>query len=424
MAPQRFSACGVAAGLLAAAAAALVGPAHAAKPTNASVVIFTYKSNMAWALDNETSWDWRGAFAAHAGIAKEAVEVYELPEARSIIQAAAADDDARPYPDVLFGLDNVLQHEYSGDLLREYASPEIIHIIPSLLEAVSSTEAQPIIPYDHSVIAIVVDKQVLQERAPDVYELMTRPDFHLIDMITNASAIFPHVVLPNPTTSGAGINFLTWTVAVLGDKEHGITGSYNGSLNLDYRDFWRALKNNGATLYQGWGDAFNDFLDEKHAIVFSYATDPAYAHCAESTKEYVAVFSKDVDDPVRGWYTIEGIGLTSYAAENTTGRVEMAKRFIDFVLSEEFQSQTALNNWMFPARQNISAPKCFAEVNVTDSIDLVNVHLPADKVHQYLRPWLREVRDIIDDSSPASMPIAAGAWTVVAAVLAVLALAF
>jgi len=424
MAPQRFSARGVAAGIVAAAAAALVSPAHAAKSTNASVVIFTYESNMAWALD--TPWKWREEFASHAGIAKEAVEVYELPEALAIVQAAAAADvdDARPYPDVLFGLDNVLQHEYSGDLLIEYDSPEKIHIIPSLLEAVNSTEAQPIIPYDHSVMAIVIDKQVLQERAPAVYELMTRPDFHLIDMITNASAIFPHVVLPNPTTSGAGINFLTWTIAVLGDNERGVTGSYTGSPNLDYRDFWRALKDNGATLYKGWGDAFEDFLDEKHPIVFSYATDPAYAHCANSTKEYIAVFSKDDDATLRGWYTIEGIGLTTYAAQNITGRVEMAKRFIDFVLSEEFQSQTALNNWMFAARQNIPAPECFAEVNVTDSIPSVNEYLPAGKVHMYLMPWLREVGGIVNDSSPAAMPKAAGAWTVAVAVLAVLALAF
>jgi thiamine transport system substrate-binding protein len=73
-------------------------------------------------------------------------------------------------------------------------------------------------------------------------------------------------------------------------------------------------------------------------MVLSYTTSPAYHVEFEDTTRFRAAMFEE------GLYRqIEGVGIVAGTANRST-----AEDFIDFVLSDAFQSEIPLTNWMYP----------------------------------------------------------------------------
>jgi thiamine transport system substrate-binding protein len=83
-------------------------------------------------------------------------------------------------------------------------------------------------------------------------------------------------------------------------------------------------------------------------MVLSYTTSPAYHLEYEDTEQYKAAIFTD-GHPLH----IEAAGLLA-AARNK----DNAKLFLDFMLSNDFQSIIPLTNWMYPVT-NIPLPSSF-----------------------------------------------------------------
>ena len=93
------------------------------------------------------------------------------------------------------------------------------------------------------------------------------------------------------------------------------------------------------TVSKGWSEAYGLFLKDEAPMVLSYTTSPAYHIISEKKDNFAAAkFSE-------GHYQqIEVAGLVAASKQH-----ELGKKFLNFMLSEKFQSLIPTNNWMFPA---------------------------------------------------------------------------
>jgi thiamine transport system substrate-binding protein len=249
-----------------------------------------------------------------------------------------------PKADVVIGLDQSLTVEaVKNDLLMPYKP----------LNA-SKIENQDIIfnqdfsvtPYDYGAIAIIYDPERL-DTTPKSFEDLTEMDKSLI--------------IQDPRSSSTGQAFLLWTIAVYGD---------------DWKEFWKELKPAILTVTTGWTDSFSKFEAGEAPMMVSYATDGAYSYEYYESTKYKALIPEE-----GGYVQIEGAGIAK-----GTNNEELAKRFLEFLLMDEFQREVPLNQWMFPVT-NVELPESYEYALKPEKILTVESEEIADNLDKWLNEW-------------------------------------
>ncbi|OQY10350.1 MAG: thiamine ABC transporter substrate-binding protein, partial [Marinitoga sp. 4572_148] len=115
-------------------------------------------------------------------------------------------------------------------------------------------------------------------------------------------------------------------------------------------------------------------------MMVSYATDGAYSYYYYNSTKYKAFI------PEEGAYVqIEGAGIVK-----GTKNFELAKRFIEFLLFDEFQKDIPLNQWMFPVI-NTEMPEAFNYALVPEKI----VTISSEDINENMEKWLEEWEEIM-----------------------------
>jgi len=132
------------------------------------------------------------------------------------------------------------------------------------------------------------------------------------------------VVIQDPRSSTPGLGLLLWVKAAYGDEAPAI---------------WEALSDNIVTVTPGWSEAYGMFLDGEGDLVLSYTTSPAYHIIAEDDASKVALPFEE------GHYMqVEVAGMVA-----ASDQPELAKSFLDFLVSDTAQGVLPTTNWMYPA---------------------------------------------------------------------------
>lgn len=165
------------------------------------------------------------------------------------------------------------------------------------------------LPFDWGWFAFVYDKTKLTE-PPKSFDALAASDLK--------------IVIQDPRSSTPGLGLLLWVKAAHGDTA---------------ADIWTALADNIVTVTPGWSEAYGLFLEGEADMVLSYTTSPAYHLLAESDDTKAAALFDE------GHYMqIEVAGKLA-----ATDQPELADRFLDFMLTDAFQSALPQTNWMYPA---------------------------------------------------------------------------
>ncbi|MDO5025323.1 MAG: thiamine ABC transporter substrate-binding protein [Trueperella sp.] len=210
-----------------------------------------------------------------------------------------------PQVDVVFGIDNFSAYTAVDEGLFEDYKPEND---PGAEYRIGELSA-----IDFGDVCLNIDHSYFAEKGipePETYEDLVKPEYQNLTVTTN------------PTSSSPGLAFFVGSVAKFGDD--------------GWQDYWKQLFANGVKVDQSWSDAFyTDFTkgDGKgeYPLVVSYASSPAYA-----AGEFGTVFGTCVRQ-------VEYAGVIK-GAKNPDG----AKAFIDFMLSDEFQSIIPEEMYMYP----------------------------------------------------------------------------
>ena len=165
------------------------------------------------------------------------------------------------------------------------------------------------LPFDWGWFAFVHDKTRLPEPPKSFAEL---------------AASDLKIVIQDPRSSTPGLGLLMWVKAAHGDRA---------------AEIWQALSDNIVTVTPGWSEAYGLFLEGEADMVLSYTTSPAYHLIAESDDTKGAALFDE------GHYMqIEVAGKLA-----ATDQPDLADQFLDFMLTDAFQSVIPLTNWMYPA---------------------------------------------------------------------------
>ncbi len=340
-------------------------PVHAEDST---LVIYAYDSFASWGLENATIPKFEEMYGVN-------VEVRTYGDAGQVLGKAIM-EKKDPQADVIIGVDNsLLQKALDNDVFEPY-TPENLSSIPSRLDFDPSHH---VVPFDYGYVALVYNKSQVQH-PPQTFDDLIKPEWK------------NRFILEDPRTSSTGLAFLLWGIAADGDQ-------FN-------RSYWSALAGNALTISSGWDSAYELFTAGEAPIVVSYATDPAYWVEYYNSTNYGASFLK-VDGQYSGYLQIEGIGLVKNAKHP-----DLAKKFIDFSLSTDFQKEIPLTNWMFPVNPNATLPDCF-EYAVRPERNLsIPAELLAEKHDEWLNDWEDAVSPepmaggLLDAPSPAFVLLA------------------
>lgn len=173
------------------------------------------------------------------------------------------------------------------------------------------------------------------------------------------------IVLIDPRTSSTGLTFLMWTIAAFGE---------DGAM-----EYWKELKKNVLTFTSGWSAAFKMIETGEADIIVSFATDGAYSMYKYGSIKYVPVIFEE------GAYVLEEYAGIIKNAKNRA----LARAFIEFILTPEFQKEVPLNQWMLPVI-NIELPEVFKYVPETKKILRVDPKIN-ERLDEILKKWEKAV---------------------------------
>lgn len=205
------------------------------------------------------------------------------------------------------------------------------------------------VPYDYGHFAVVYDTQALKNPPKSLKELVE-------------GDATQKIVIQDPRTSTPGLGLLLWVKSVYGNKAP---------------EAWAKLKNRVLTVTPGWSEAYGLFTKGEAPMVLSYMTSPAYHMVEEKTERYQAAKFEE------GHYVqIEVAGLLK------TGQNQaLARQFLSFTLSPEFQSIIPTTNWMMPVAATATPlPEAFSRLPQPDKTFL----MPSDEVARNRQAWIRE----------------------------------
>ena len=167
------------------------------------------------------------------------------------------------------------------------------------------------VPFDYGHFAVIYDTQAIKTPPSSLKELVDGDPSEKI-------------VIEDPRTSTPGLGLLLWVKKVYGD---------------DSAAAWAKLKDRVLTVTPGWSEAYGLFTNGEAPMVLSYVTSPAYHMIAEDTDRYQAASFSE------GHYLqIEVAGLLKAAPD-----ADLAREFLQFMLTTGFQDQIPTSNWMMPA---------------------------------------------------------------------------
>ena len=166
------------------------------------------------------------------------------------------------------------------------------------------------LPFNWSYLAFVYDQTRLETPPASFAELVERDDISLI--------------WQDPRSSGAGLALMLWVDQLYGD---------------DALPVWQELAAKTVTVTAGWSEAYGMFTSGEADMVLSYTTSPAYHILAEDDDSKAAAIFEEGH-----YFTAETAAILEAAAEP-----ELARAFMGYILSEEFQTMIATANWSYPS---------------------------------------------------------------------------
>jgi thiamine transport system substrate-binding protein len=165
------------------------------------------------------------------------------------------------------------------------------------------------LPYDWGYFAFVYDTGRLPE-PPGSFEELIASDVSIL--------------IQDPRSSTPGLGLMMWVKAAYGERAP---------------EIWEGLADRIVTVTRGWSEAYGLFLDGEADMVLSYTTSPAYHLIAEGDD------SKAAAPFAEGHYMqVEVAGVLENAPQP-----ELARQFMEFMLTDGFQAAIPTTNWMYPA---------------------------------------------------------------------------
>jgi len=269
-----------------------------------------------------------------------------------------------PLADVFYGVDNTfLSRALEADIYEPYASPAL-QDISGEFKLDSSNRALPV---DYGDVCINYDKKYFADKSlavPQSLEDLTKPEYKGL------------LVMENPATSSTGLAFMLATVKHYGDS---------------FTDYWKKLKDNGLVVVDGWETAYytNFSASSGHGpqpMVVSYNTSPA-AEVIFAEKKLDDSPTASILGPDTCFRQIEFVGIL----KGTKHRA-LAEKFVDFMLSKQFQEDMPTQMFVYPVIPNATLPDAFVKYSkLPQQTATLDPKIIAEERDAWIQAWTNVV---------------------------------
>lgn len=280
------------------------------------VIVYTYNSfSGEWGAGPEIA----RLFEEKTGIK---VTYAECGDSIQILSKAIMEKN-NPYADVLLGLDNNMVKSAKESGVLENFKPSNADVLAEGLENALGNEWF-LIPYDYSPFSIIINTDSKLPE-PECLEDLTKDIYR------------KKLILMNPQTSTPGLGFETWVNTVYGSKSD---------------DYMKRLQPSILTMAPSWSVGYGMFSNGEAPLVISYTTSPAYQVEYNEGNNFKALSFTDGHV-----MQVEGAGILKNC-KNPEG----AKKFVEFLISEEAQKIIPVTQWMYPANGMVKLPESYKDV--------------------------------------------------------------
>jgi thiamine transport system substrate-binding protein len=301
-------------------------PATTARPAKVTLVAYESFPETDTSLNEALA-----AFTEETGIA---VDLVIAGDTGTMVSKAVL-TAGNPEGDVMFGVDNTFLSRVIDESVFEPYTADGLDAIPEWLRAlVPNGEATPV---DFGDVCVN-------------YDIGWFADHHLDPPTSLADLADPKyrklLVVENPATSSPGLAFLMASIVEFGE---------NG-----WKDYWAQLRSNGVEVVDGWQQAYYERFSwaggGPKPLVVSYGTsppaevlfaDPPVNEAPTAVVESTCFRQVEFAGVLRG-----------------TDAPDEAERLVDFLISPRFQSEVALNLFVYPANGDVALPPEFTEYSV------------------------------------------------------------
>ena len=273
------------------------------------------------------------------------VEFVAVDSAATLLNKVILEGDTSK-ADIVLGLDmNLFDLAEQSELFTSHN----INDINNLINLPLKWESDKFVPYNYGYFSFVYNEANLETPPKSMDELINS---------TNA-----RIVIQDPRTSTPGLGLLTWMKALYGDKAG---------------DEWKKLNKKIISVTKGWTDAYyNFFMAGEADMVLSYTTSPAAHIMFEERYDILATTFEEGN-----YITIEFAGIL-----NNSQNKDLANKFLNFMLSEEFQSVIPSTNIMYPVTNIRDLPEAFDKLNVPNFIQMDPKEINKNK-EKWIDEWL------------------------------------
>lgn len=285
-------------------------------------------------------------------------------DAGAALNKAILTSDA-PLADVFFGVDNTfLSRALDAGIYVQYASP-LLAQIPAEFKLDPQERALPV---DYGDVCINYDKAYFAAHAlpvPGTLEELANPRYRGL------------LVVENPATSSPGLAFLLATV-----KHFGTDG---------FLDYWKSLRANDAVVVDGWETAYytNFSGSSGHGsqpMVVSYASSPA-AEVVFAATPLTESPTASILGPGTCFRQIEFVGIL-----RGTQNLALARKFVDFMLGQQFQEDMPLQMFVYPLNPAAALPDVFVKnARVPENPASLDPAVIAAGRDQWVQAWTQVV---------------------------------
>jgi thiamine transport system substrate-binding protein len=271
-----------------------------------------------------------------------------------------------PLADVFYGVDNTfLSRALEADIYAPLTTTANSYAAEFQLD---TSNPPHVVPVDYGDVCINYDKAYFQGKnitVPQNLEDLIKPEYKSL------------LVVENPATSSPGLAFMLATVSHFGADK--------------YLDYWKQLKANDVKVVDGWEAAYNTEFSGSagkgpRPLVVSYASSPPaeVVYAKEPPKDAPTA---SITGDGACFRQIEYVGILK-GAKNP----DLAQKFVDFLLSTQFQEDMPLQMYVFPVNTQAKLPDVFTKYA---QIPAKPATLAPDDIAKNRDTWIQQWTDAV-----------------------------
>ena len=212
-----------------------------------------------------------------------------------------------------------------------------------------------LVPYNYDYYAFVYDSEIITTPPKTFGEMQN-------------SVWNNKVIMPSPAYSSIGEGVVLWSLGIFGER--------------GFDAFWDNLKRSILTVSNSMPESYITFQVGAAPIILSYVTNPIFHMEIENIDKFRAFI------PEEGRLKeIEFSGII-----NGSQNLYLARRFMDFMLTYDFQKHIPTTIWKFPVIEGVELPDSFAAITLPErdlSVNVFNRYLPYNDA--WTEQWLNIV---------------------------------